>query len=160
MPQAIESLGEEAWGGSGVFEVQAIGVEFREAGGCDYDAWGVFGLEDVQGEVEGFDERLGVVSCILGGDVIHGTTDGSETVIWSTREGDQIDLCGWLGHGDFAGAADGNIEESVCHDIDHVLDIQEMLCCDKGKVGDEVQRSRYPNERSSSRACDGDLGTM
>lgn len=65
MPQAIESLGEEAWSGSGVFEVEAIGVEFGEARGCDYDAWGVFALEDVESEVEGFDEGLVAVRCIL-----------------------------------------------------------------------------------------------
>ena len=52
MPQAIESLGEEAWSGSGVFEVETIGVEFGEAGCGDDDAWGVFGLEDVEGEVD------------------------------------------------------------------------------------------------------------
>lgn len=44
-----------------MFEVEAIGVEFGEAGGCDYDAWGVFGLEDVEGEVQGFDESLEIV---------------------------------------------------------------------------------------------------
>jgi hypothetical protein len=58
VPQAVESLGEEAGGGSGVFEVEAIGVEFGEAGCGDYDAWREFGLEDVEGEVEGFDEGL------------------------------------------------------------------------------------------------------
>ena len=65
MPQAIESLGEAAWSGSGVFEVEAIGVEFWEAGCGDDDAWGVFGLEDVESEVEGFDEGLVTVRCIL-----------------------------------------------------------------------------------------------
>lgn len=49
MPQAVESHGEEAWGGSGVLEIEAIGVEFGEAGGGDYDAGGEFGLEDVEG---------------------------------------------------------------------------------------------------------------
>ena len=48
-----------------MFEVEAIGVEFGEARGCDYDAWGVFGLEDVESEVEGFDEGLVTVRCIL-----------------------------------------------------------------------------------------------
>lgn len=58
MPQAVESLGEEARGGSCVLEIEAIGVEFGEAGCGDYDAWGEFGLEDVEGEVQGFDEGL------------------------------------------------------------------------------------------------------
>lgn len=49
VPQAVESHGEEAWGGSGVLEIEAIGVEFGEAGGGDYDAGGEFGLEDVEG---------------------------------------------------------------------------------------------------------------
>lgn len=66
MPQTVESLGEEARGGSGVFEVETIGVEFGEAGCGDHDAWGIFGLEDVEGKVEGFDEGLGIVRCILG----------------------------------------------------------------------------------------------
>lgn len=58
MPQAIEGFREEARGGSGVFEVEAIGVEFGEAGCGDYDAGREFGLEDVEGEVQGFDEGL------------------------------------------------------------------------------------------------------
>lgn len=61
MPEAIESLREEAGGGSGVLEVQAVGVEFGEAGGCDYDAWRVFGLDGVEGEVQRFAEDLEVV---------------------------------------------------------------------------------------------------
>ena len=70
MPQAIESLGEEAWSGSGVFEVETVGVKFGEAGCGDDDAWGIFGLEDVEGEVEGFDEGLEIVRCTPGVDVI------------------------------------------------------------------------------------------
>ena len=86
-----------------------IGVEFGEAGGGDYDAGGEFGLEDVEGKVEGFDECLRMVRYILRVDII-GNTDGRKTVVWCTREGDQVDLWGWLGHGDFAGVADGDIE--------------------------------------------------
>ena len=41
-----------------MFEVEAIGVEFGEAGCGDYDAGREFGLEDVEGEVQGFDEGL------------------------------------------------------------------------------------------------------
>lgn len=41
-----------------MFEVEAIGVELGEAGCCDYDAGREFGLEDVEGEVEGFAEDL------------------------------------------------------------------------------------------------------
>jgi hypothetical protein len=51
-----------------VFEVEAIGVEFREAGCGDYDAGGEFGLEDVEGEVQGFDEGLCIVRCCFGDD--------------------------------------------------------------------------------------------
>ena len=137
MPQAIESLGEEAWSGSGVFEVEAIGVEFGEARGCDYDAWGVFGLEDVESEGEGFDEGLRMVNLIVGDDAVE-ATDGCETVVWCTREGDQVDLCGWLGHGNFAGVADGNIEEGACHDFDSALVLQERSCCGKGKAENEA----------------------
>ena len=137
MPQAVESLGEEARGGSGVFEVEAIGVEFGKSGCGDDDSWRIFGLEDVEGKVEGFDECLRMVRYILRVDVI-GNTDGRKTVVWCTREGDQVDLCGWLGHGDFAGVADGNIEESFCHDIDPVLLLQEGSCCGKGKAGNEA----------------------
>ena len=67
------------------------------------------------------------------------STDGCETVVWCTREGDQVDLWGWLGHGHFTGAADGDIEESVCHDFDFVLFILERYCCDKGKAGNDGQ---------------------
>ena len=74
MPQAIEGLGEEARGGSGVFEVETVGVEFGEAGCGDDDAWGVFGLEDVEGEMEGFDEGLKIVRCTLGVDIIGALT--------------------------------------------------------------------------------------
>lgn len=137
VPQAIESLGEEAWSGSGVFEVEAIGVEFWEAGCGDDDAWGVFGLEDVESKVEGFDEGLRMVNLIVGDDAVE-ATDSCETVVWCTREGDKVDLCGWLSHGDFAGVADGNIEESVCHDCDLVMTPQEKSCCDKGKAGNEA----------------------
>lgn len=137
MPQAIESLGEEAWSGSGVFEVEAIGVEFGEAGCGDDDAWGVFGLEDVEGEVERFDEGLRMVRRIVVDDAVE-ATDGCETVVWCTREGDQVDLCGWLGHGNFAGVADGNIEEGACHDFDSALVLQERSCCGKGKAENEA----------------------
>lgn len=58
MPQTVESFCEEAGGRSGVFEVEAIGVEFGEGGGCDYDAGWVLGLQDVEGEVQGFAEDL------------------------------------------------------------------------------------------------------
>jgi hypothetical protein len=49
VPQAIESLCEEARGGIGVFEVQAVGVELGEGAGGDDYAWGVLGLDDVEG---------------------------------------------------------------------------------------------------------------
>jgi hypothetical protein len=61
VPEAIESLREEARSGSSVLEVEAVGVEFGEAGGGDYDAWRVFGLDDVEGEVDDFAEDLEVV---------------------------------------------------------------------------------------------------
>ena len=63
------------------------------------------------------------------------STDGCETVVWCTCEGDQVDLWGGFGHGDFAGVADGHVEESVCHDVDPVLNPQERSCCDKGQAG-------------------------
>jgi hypothetical protein len=65
VPEAVESLCEEAGGGSGVFEVEAVGVEFGEGGGCDYDAWRVFGLDDVEGEVQGFAEDLTLSSDMI-----------------------------------------------------------------------------------------------
>lgn len=37
-------------------EVEAVGVEFWDGGGCDEDAGGVAGFEDVEGEEEGLDE--------------------------------------------------------------------------------------------------------
>jgi hypothetical protein len=65
VPQAIQSLGEEARGGRGVFEIEAIGVELGEAGCGDYDAGGEFGLQDVEGEVQGFAEGLEMVRCVF-----------------------------------------------------------------------------------------------
>ena len=44
VPEPVQSLGEEAWSGSGVLEVQAIGVEFGETRGRYHDAGRVFGL--------------------------------------------------------------------------------------------------------------------
>lgn len=44
VPQAVESFREEARRGCGVLEIEAIGVELREAGCCDYDAGGELGL--------------------------------------------------------------------------------------------------------------------
>jgi hypothetical protein len=52
------------------------------------------------------------------------STDGCETVVWCTCEGDQVDLWGGFGHGDFAGVADRDVEESVCHDRVLVLIFQ------------------------------------
>jgi hypothetical protein len=49
VPQAIESFCEEFRGGVCVFEVQAVGVELGEGAGGDDYAWGVLGLDDVEG---------------------------------------------------------------------------------------------------------------
>jgi hypothetical protein len=120
VPEAIESLREKPGGGSGVLEVQAVGVEFGEGRGCDYDAWRVFGLDDVEGEVQGFAEDLEVVVRygFLSGDSESWeaiATDGCETVVWRTCEGEQVDFCRWLGDGHFARGADGDFEESGSH---------------------------------------------
>jgi hypothetical protein len=58
VPEAVEGLREEAGGRVRVLRVEAVGVEFGEGGGGYYDARGVFGLEDVEGEVQGFAEGL------------------------------------------------------------------------------------------------------
>lgn len=60
VPEAIESLCEEARGRSRVLEIQAVGVEFGEGAGRDYYSRWVLCLQDVEGEVQGFDKRLGV----------------------------------------------------------------------------------------------------
>jgi hypothetical protein len=59
VPQAIERLCEEARGRIGMFEIEAVGVELGEGAGGDDYAWGVLGLDDVEGQVQGFDEGLG-----------------------------------------------------------------------------------------------------
>jgi len=66
VPQPIESLREETRRGSGVLEIKAIGVEFGYAGCGDYDAGRELGLEDVESEVDGFAEDLGMVRSIFG----------------------------------------------------------------------------------------------
>ena len=50
------------------------------------------------------------------------STDGGETIVWRTRERDQVGLCGWLCDGNFARVADGDFKKSssVCHGIDRV----------------------------------------
>lgn len=58
VPESIQGFREEAWSGSGVLEVQAIGVEFGEARCCYHNAGWEFGLQDVEGKVEGFTEDL------------------------------------------------------------------------------------------------------
>jgi hypothetical protein len=48
-----------------VFEIEAVGVEFGKTGCCDYDAGREFGLQDVEGEMQGFAEDLGLVRCVF-----------------------------------------------------------------------------------------------
>jgi hypothetical protein len=49
VPQAVEGFCEEARGGSRVVEVQPIRIKLGESAGGDDYAWGVLGLDDVEG---------------------------------------------------------------------------------------------------------------
>jgi hypothetical protein len=49
VPEGVEGVGEEVGGAGGVVEVEAIGVEFGDGGGGDYDAGRVVELEGVEG---------------------------------------------------------------------------------------------------------------
>jgi hypothetical protein len=48
VPEGVEGVGEEVGGAGGVVEVEAIGVEFGDGGGGDYDAGRVVELEGVE----------------------------------------------------------------------------------------------------------------
>lgn len=59
-PQGVQALGKEAGRKRGMLEIQAVAVELLDAGGCDDDAGGVAGFDDVEGEEEGLAEGLAV----------------------------------------------------------------------------------------------------
>lgn len=57
-PQRVQTLREEPGRERCMLEIQAIGVEFGDAGGGDDYAGGVAGFEDVEGEEDGLAEGL------------------------------------------------------------------------------------------------------
>lgn len=61
-PEGVQAVGPEAGGPARVVEVEAVGVEFLDAGGGEDDAFWVAEFEDVEGEEEGVAEGLGWVS--------------------------------------------------------------------------------------------------
>lgn len=62
VPKTVEHIREEPWCGCGVFEIESVGVEFRDARGRDDDAGWVVGMEDVERETYGIAECLRSVS--------------------------------------------------------------------------------------------------
>lgn len=101
MEKLVQRLREEGFRGEGMFQVEAVGVEFRDAAGRDDDAGGVGELDQVEGGQEG------------------GAGGGSQAVVGGRGDGEEVDFGGGGGGGDGAawlGAAggDGDCEEG-CH---------------------------------------------
>jgi hypothetical protein len=96
-----------------VFEIEAIGVELGEGAGGDDYAWGVLGLDDVEGQVQGFYEGLLLLVFLLSSRsrTLHVETNGLEAIVWRIRECDKVYFRGGFVDGHFATVADGDFEE-------------------------------------------------